>query len=197
MRLITGSESHLPNRLVMVDCEMTGVVPKRDHLLQAAFVKLQLNAGQYEEIGEPLVLYLKYAGSPRNAFQKKYLTHIFAKCNESDLTPSAAREALDAWLGDWKGQVPPCGDCVPVDIAFLLEKGVAVGGDIDDESHPLPGTFHYEYFDLNSLKCAARTRAGHKFDKELPGLDHEGIHDGLVDCRNQHIELNGFLRVLL
>ncbi len=184
----------LPQNLIMVDCEMTGVREDRDHLLQAAFTMLDFQNGQYVETKEPLVLYMPYAGQPENDFQKKFLTHIFKKCNESTLTPEQGKEQLHAWLGELKGKVTPVGDCVPTDIAFLKAAGLVDRPDIDDDG-PIPGTFHYEFFDLNSVKAFARQLKGEKF--AISGLDEDNIHDALVDCRNQTIELNAFVNVLL
>jgi len=182
--------SFLPERLVMVDCEMEGVVPKRDALLQIASLKLQLEGNQYREVGEPLVIYLAHKGKPYNDFHWKYLKKIFYKCNKSKITPGIAKEKLHEWLGDWKGQVSPVGDCVPTDIAFLLEKGCADPSDIGN-----PGTFHYEFFEMNALKLVARHLVGSKF--ETPGVDKKGVHDALVDCRNQLCELNECLKIIL
>ena len=189
-----GETSFLPDKLVMLDLEMTGVIPKRDDILQIAAIKLELQGNQYVEIEKPLVVYLHHAGSPENDFQKKFLSEIFKLCNESEVTPEDAKKALEGWLGDWWGKVTPVGDCVPTDIAFLLEKGIITSPDIGDDGQ-IPSTFHYEFFDLNSVKAFARQKLGEKF--EIPGADLVGIHDGLVDCRNQLLELNLYLEILL
>ena len=193
----SAAESFLPEDLLMLDCEMTGVVPDRDQLLQIAMVKLKLQGNQYVEQGEPLVLYLKHEGHPQNDFHKQYLTHIFEKCNESDLTPEQAKEKIHDWLGDLKGKVTPAGDAVHTDINFLNHHGCINGSDIGDDG-PIPGTFHYELFDANPIKAIARQKAGKKEDKkELAGFDEEGIHDALVDCHNQTKELNHYLEILI
>lgn len=185
-----ASESFLPDRLVMLDCEMTGVLPKRDHLLQIAALKLEREGICYKQVEESFVLYLAYAGRPSNEFHRKYLTHIFDQCNKSTISPPEAKKLLHDWLGDWRGHVTPTGDCVPTDIAFLLEKGCADPSDID-----VPGTFHFEFFEMNPLKLVARHLLRSKF--ETPGLNKEGIHDALVDCGNQLLELNHILAILL
>lgn len=192
-----ASESFLPPELVMVDCEMTGVKPHRDALLQIAMTKLKLQGIQYVEYDEPLVLYLHYEGAPQNEFQKEHLSEIIEMCNKSQLNADQAKVKIDAWLGELKGKVTPAGDCVPTDIRFLIEKGAIEENDIDDNGQ-IPGTFHYEYFDANGIKAIARTKAGKKEDKAgLPGFDQENEHDALVDCRNQTIELNYYLNILL
>jgi len=50
----------LPERLVMVDCEMTGVVASRDALLQVGMLKLLLNKDLmcYEQVDDDLLAYL-------------------------------------------------------------------------------------------------------------------------------------------
>jgi oligoribonuclease (3'-5' exoribonuclease) len=191
------SENFLPEYLVMVDAEMTGVVPKRDKLLQVAMVKLKLQGNQYVEYDRPLVLYFQHEGEPQNDFQNEHLSHIFERCNEATLQPGEAKEAICQWLGELKGKVTPCGDCVPTDIHFLKEKGCIDEPDIGDDG-PIPGTFHYEYFDMNGIKALARHKAGKKEDvKEMAGYDEENVHDALVDCRNQTIEFNHHLKTLL
>ena len=191
------AESFLPARLIELDCEMTGVVPTRDKLLQVAMLKLELDGHQYREVGEPLVLYLQHDGQPQNDFHRKYLSHIFEKCNQSTLQAPEAKQQIHQWLGDWKGTVTPTGDCVMTDLNFLTSAGCIDTGDIGDQGQ-IPGTFHFESFDANPIKALARHKAGRKEDKkELAGFDEEGIHDALVDCHNQLKELNHYLGILL
>ncbi len=186
-----SGKSFLPEKVVMLDCEMVGVVPERDDLLQIAMLKLVLKGGQYEESGEPLNLFLHSDQKPSNQFHKEHLMHVFDACNKSDITPDQAKKQIHEWLGDWKGKVQPCGDCVPTDMSFLYAKGCADRPDIND-SGQVPGTFHYEFFDLNAVKAIARTKVGKKFEHdELPA------HDALNDCKNQLVELNHYLEVLL
>jgi len=192
--IIGEAEYFLPDKMVMVDLEMTGVQPKRDKILQIAMIKLELQNLQYIEVEKPLVIYMKNDGKPSNAFHKKFLSHIFEKCNQSDVTNEMAAKQIEDWMGDWAGKCIPVGDCVITDLNFLSENGLIKPNDIVDEK-PVPGTFHYEIFDLNGVKCIARQKAGSKFDKDLP-LD-ENIHDALPDCRNQTLELNAFITKLL
>lgn len=186
-------EMLLPKDLIMIDCEMSGVVPERDSLLQVAMLHLKLEGKQYQVTGDPLVQYYPYDGEPENGFQKKYLSEIIKKCNESTLTDEEARSQIEGFLGNLKGKVTPVGDCVPTDMAFLYARGVIDRPDIKDDKQ-VPGTFHFEFFDLNSVKAIARQKAGKKF--KVPGLD-DGIHDALVDCQNQTKELNEYLKILL
>lgn len=187
-------KSFLPEKLVMIDCEMNGVVAKRDDLLQIAMCKLRLDGIQYVEDGEPLVIYIKNDGQPKNDFHKKYLSDIFKKCNESDVTYADAKKLIIEWLGDYSGSVVT-GDAIQSDMFFLIEKSVVDVGDIVD-GNPVSGTFHYEMFDINPIKCICRHKLGQKESKEELGLD-PGIHDALVDCRNQTKELNYFIAMLV
>lgn len=186
----------LPDDLVMLDCEMTCVQPKRDDLLQVAMLKLKRNGYQYEVVGEPLVLYLKTDRKPETGFHKKYLAHIFELCNKSTTTPEMAKQRIESWLGDLRGRVTPTGDCVPTDVAFLLEKGLITAPDIVDDK-PVPGTFHYEFADMNLPKAIARHKLRRKETDEEIGADKENIHDALVDCQNQLLELNFYLKACL
>lgn len=188
-----GMKTFLPKDMIMLDCEMTGVVPERDSLLQLAMLHLTLEGKQYNVVGEPLVLYFPYDGEPENEFQKKYLSDIFKQCNESTLTDEQAKEEIENFLGPLKGKVIPVGDCVPVDMMFLYARGILDRPDIINDKQT-PGTFHYEFFDLNAPKALARAKMGKKF--KVKGLD-DGIHDALVDCQNQTKELNEYLKILL
>jgi oligoribonuclease (3'-5' exoribonuclease) len=192
--IVGEEETFLPDKMVMVDLEMTGVVPGRDKILQIAMLKLELQNLQYVEVAKPLVIYMKYDGKPENDFQKKFLAHIIEKCNQSDVVPEMAAKQIAEWMGDWTGKCIPVGDCVITDLNFLYADNLIKHNDIVNDEQ-VPGTFHYEIFDLNGVKCIARQKAGSKFDKELP-LD-ENIHDALPDCRNQTLELNAFIKKLL
>lgn len=108
-RLSELTQSFLPEYLVMVDCEMTGVIPERDSLLQVAMLKLKLDNNRYVVDGEPLNEFLQYGGKPSNEFHRTYLTHIFEKCNESSLSASELKQKIHEWLGNLKGKVMPVG----------------------------------------------------------------------------------------
>lgn len=188
--ILAKKQNFLPENLIMVDCEMTGPRPMQDELLQVAMVKLQLNGTTYEEVGEPLVIYMKWEGQPTTPFQKTYLKDIIAKCNESNITPEKAKVLVEEWLGDLLGNVVPVGDCVIADLRFLYQNNIIVDSYYDEENKQVPGTFHYEIFDMNSIKCIARTLWG---EKKKPQGEDPNHHDALVDCRNQTLELNQIL----
>jgi oligoribonuclease (3'-5' exoribonuclease) len=187
-----AKESFLPDRLVMVDLEMTGVVPERDEIIQIAMVKLKLEGIQYVEDGEPFEVFPHTTAQPSNGFHEKFLKEIFKKANESTTEIADCGPLIEDWLGDWKGKVMPTGDCVPQDMMFLYANGILTRGDIVDEK-PVSGTFHYEFFEIEPLKATSRQKTG---KKEALDLD-KGIHNAMVDCRNQTKELNHYLSVLL
>jgi oligoribonuclease (3'-5' exoribonuclease) len=184
--------SFLPEHLVMVDCEFSGVLPERDDLLQIAMLKLRLVNNQYEVFDEPLEIFLHSNKKPSCEFHRKFLKDVFRKANESYLEPEDAKQLIHDWLGKLKGVVTPAGDCVPLDLAFLYAKGCIDRGDIVDDK-PVPGTFHYEVFDANSIKAIARQKMGKKEEIKM----EPGEHNAVVDCVNQTKELNYFLEVLL
>jgi oligoribonuclease (3'-5' exoribonuclease) len=184
----------LPEDLIMVDCEMCGVKPERDALLQVAMLKLRLKDGQYLVSPNYLNAFLHYPGQPETEFHREFLTHIFEACNKSTLTPSQLQEQIHNWLGPLKGKAIPVGDCVSTDLDFLIRNNCIVRSDIDKEGTPIPGTFHYESFDLNPVKCIVREKLGKKIK---PEKEIEGKHDALVDVFNQTLELNLFLKHLL
>lgn len=194
---VSQKDTFLPKNLIMLDLEMSGVIPERDDILQIAMIKLELQSADprdygYLEVGRPLEIFIHSDKQPSNDFHEKYLKDIFAKANESKVTPEEAKKLIHEWLGDLKGVVTPCGDAVHCDMGFLYAKGCIDRGDIGDAG-PIPGTFHYEIFDLNSLKLVARQLNGEKEKLKL----EDGIHNALVDCRNQTTELNWMLKVLI
>lgn len=184
----------LPDKLVALDCEMVGVVPERDDLLQIALVKCVLDTSkkvpQYVP-KEQLEVFMATKEKPSNEFHHKYLLHVFDQCKADGVTPEEAKKKIEEFLGDWKGNVQPFGDCVPTDMAFLYAKGIINRPDIGDKGQ-IPGTFHYEFFEQNPLKAVARHKLGEKENLHLTGE-----HDALQDCLNQLKELNFYLTVLL
>jgi len=183
----------LPEYLIMLDAEMVGVCPERDALLQVACLKLKLFGTEYKTDRVPFVKYLQHDGQPTNDFHRTYLQDIFRRCNQSTLTPHQLKIALHEWLGPLKGIVTPAGDCVMTDLAFLYQHACADRPDIAPNGQPIPGTFHYEAFDIHVLKMLAYQKMGVK--QKPPLLDIE--HDALADCFNQTLELNYFIKVLL
>lgn len=174
---------------------MTGVFPDRDEILQVAMIKMQLEGDQYVEVGQPLVIYVHNDKQPYNDFHRQFLSHIFEACNASTTEITEVKDMIHSWLGpDWIGVSTPCGDCVPCDIDFLYTYRCLDRPGFTDEGEPILGTFHFEYFDLNSVKAITRHKMG---KKEVPKDMDENIHDGLVDCQNQMKELNFYLRKLL
>jgi oligoribonuclease (3'-5' exoribonuclease) len=182
----------LPEKMTMIDLEMSGVNVLEDEILQIAMIKLKLEGNQYKEM-DRREWFLHTDSQPTRKFHKEHLSEIFKKCNESNLTTEQATAEIDAWLGEWKHSVP-VGDCIPTDIYFLyLNDIIKMSGFENDE--PVKGTFDHEFFDLNAPKIFAREKLKEKF--EVPGVDKENAHNALVDCENQLLELNAYLVVLL
>jgi oligoribonuclease (3'-5' exoribonuclease) len=184
----------LPDHLVMVDCEMTGVRPEEHSLLQVAMVKLCLIEGQYRFNPNILVAYLKNDASPSTPFHFEFLSHIFEKCNKSTLTCSELKAQISDWLGDLRGKVMPTGDCISCDMEFLYKNECIDRSGYLNDGTPVLGTFHYEQFDLNPIKLIARQKTG---EKSKPAKSFAGKHDAVVDCFNQILELNHFIKILL
>ncbi len=190
----TADPHFLPSRLVMIDCEMTGLNYERDDVIQIAALKLVREGLEYQIADDPFNIFIHTDLEPTSDFARQYMADIYRQANESQNSYEDARALLDTWLGDWRGKVSPTGDCVPTDIAFLRWKNVIDTSYYDGDT-PVDGTFFYEYWDANPIKAIARARVGRKFDKDLP--KDPGDHDALVDCRNQLRELNAFLWELL
>ena len=185
----------LPEQLIMVDTELTGVLPESDSLLQLAMIKLKLSDGQYTKVDQPLILYFPFPGKPENDFQKQYLTYIYKKCNQSTLTDQDAVKQIEAFLGEeFLGKATPVGDCIPTDIDFMYRRGLLKRPGYSPSGEKVLGTLHFEFFDLNAIKAISQEKLGYKF--EVDGQD-PGIHDAYVDCENQLLELNMYLNILL
>lgn len=186
--------SFLPDQLVMIDCEMTGLNVAKDDVIQIAALKLRREGNAYIAHGAPFNVFLHTDLQPTSEFARTHMAEVYRKANEATTTYPEAADALKAWLGDWWSRVTPVGDCVPTDIMFLAAKGVITTSYYEQDT-PIPGTFFYEYFDMNAIKLVARSKVGFKFDKELKMLP--GAHDALIDCYNQLTELNAILGTLL
>jgi oligoribonuclease (3'-5' exoribonuclease) len=181
----------------MLDCEMSGLRPETDDLLQIAMLDLRLNntGFQYVEVNY-LNVYPYSAKKPVSSFDAEFLSEIYEEANRSEETADSLRMGIRTFVGQTEiGKVQPCGDCVPTDVSFLKAKGLIDSGYYTVDNVAVPGTFSYEFFEMNSIKTMARHRTGYKFDKQLPLA--KGVHDALVDCRNQLIELNAIIKVLL
>ena len=196
LRAADAEPTFLPDRLVMLDCEMSGLDPKVDELLQIAAIKLELRDGQYRQLPmwPEFNLYIKTDLQPQNEFHRTHLADVYRKCNASTYTLMDAKPLLEQWMAHWLGKVSPCGDCVPTDVLFMYMKGV-IGLSHFDGDTPVDGTFFYEYFDANSIKAVARQKAGRKFDRDVPRIP--GDHDALVDCKNQLAEMNAIIGELM
>jgi len=124
----------------MLDCEMSGLDPKVDDLLQIAAMKLEFDGVRYNEVDE-INIFVHSDKTPNSAFALEHMTEVYRKSNESTVTLEMARTLLLGFLQDWAGNVSPCGDCVPTDILFLYEKGVVNLAGFNGDT-PVPGTFN-------------------------------------------------------
>ncbi len=176
----------------MIDCEMSGLRVGVDELLQVSAVILRLDGIIYTE-ERHFDTYLHTKNRPVTDFDSKYLSDIYHKCNGSPDTPASVYKAFKEFIGT-DTKLVPCGDCVITDLEFLYNYGILDRNYYEGDTS-VEGTLDYEIFDLNALKCLSRTKKGFKSDKSLV-LD-SGIHNALVDCRNQTLELNHYLEVLL
>jgi len=185
----------MPERLVMLDCEMTGLDVPKDDLIQIAALKLELQGMSYVQTSDPeFNIFLHTDQVPKSDFARQHLSDIYRKANASKINYVEAHKLYNDWLGDWRGKVSPCGDCVPTDIMFMFAKGVITLSHYDGDT-PVDGSHYYEFFDMNSIKAVARQKAGTKFDRQVPRIP--GDHDALVDCKNQLAEMNAIIAMLL
>jgi len=190
----------LPSNLIMVDLEMTGVNVQRDQPLQVAMLKLSLDYanGKFQYVvKDEFNCYIHNAAKPANGFHRKYMSNVYKLCNHSTEDLKSCKLKIAKFVGDWRGKVTPVGDCVITDLRFLFQNILIDSNDIIEDKQ-IPGTFHYEIWDMNMPKQIANQKLGRKMDKkDLPGYNFKDVHDALVDCYNQTLELNYLLNILL
>ncbi len=177
--------SQLPDALVWVDLEMTGLRPDTDHIIEMAAIVTdsELNVlaeGPVIAVHQPPeVLALMDDWNQR--------THgssgLIARVQDSTVGEAAAEHQMLEFLNAWvkPGASPLCGNSIGQDRRFLARWMPAL------EQH-----FHYRNLDVSSLKELARRWA----PSVLASLTKGGKHQALDDIRDSITELRHYRKHL-
>lgn len=173
--------------LIWLDCEMTGLDPERDRLLEIAVIVTSADLSVRVE-GPVLVIHQSDAQlALMDAWNQG--THgksgLVDKVKASTVTEAAAEQALLAFLKQHapKGVVPMCGNSIGQDRRFLVKY-----------MPQLEAFFHYRNIDVSTLKELAKrwrpelVKAFKKQQKHTALADvHESI-DELVFYRQNFLQ---------
>lgn len=165
-------------RLIWIDCEMTGLTPETDQLIEIAAIVTdsQLNVlAQSPEfaINQPLSVLQAMDDWNRKTHTKSGLWH---RVIDSPLTTAQAEAHMLAFLGEWVDakQSPMCGNSICQDRRFLARL-----------MPRLEDYFHYRNIDVSTLKELCRRWNAHLLD----GFTKKGAHTALADIEESVAEL--------
>jgi len=175
--------------LIWIDCEMTGLDPAVDRLLEVAVVATSPDLARRVE-GPVLVIHQSDAQlAAMDAWNQG--THgksgLTAKVRASRLSEAEAEEQLIAFMGQYvsKGISPMCGNTVGQDRRFLFKY-----------MPRLEAFFHYRSIDVSTLKELARRwrppvmEAFKKQQSHTALADVNESIDELLHYRRQFIRLD-------
>lgn len=135
--------------LVWVDCEMTGLDPERDRLIEIAVVVTSPDLRTRIE-GPVIVIHqpdeqLKLMDAWNKGTHGK--SGLIDKVRASKVTEAQAEQSLLAFLGEWvpKRTTPMCGNSIGQDRRFLVRY-----------MPDLEAFFHYRNLDVSTLKELAK-----------------------------------------
>jgi len=141
----TVALSKSDQNLVWLDCEMTGLDPETDRIIEIAVVVTDLNLGQRTE-GPVLVVHQSDAlleGMDKWNKSTHGKSGLIDKVKASTLTEDEAQEQILAFLRHYvpKGTAPMCGNSIGQDRRFLAKY-----------MPKLEVFFHYRNLDVSTLK---------------------------------------------
>lgn len=177
-----------PTRLIWIDCEMTGLDPDRDHLIEVATV---VTDAQLNLLAEGPVLAIHQSDEVLDAMDEWNTTQhgksgLTRRVRESTIGEADAQMRTIAFLESWvpAGRSPMCGNSICQDRRFLARHLPA-----------LEKFFHYRNLDVSTVKELCNRWApevGRGFVKDSTHLALNDIHDSIAELRyyRQH-----FLRV--
>ena len=149
MEKITSPLSKADSNLVWLDCEMTGLNPDVEKIIEIAVVVTDLNLESRTE-GPVLVIHQTDAQLDRmDAWNKG--THgksgLIDKVRASSLSEEQAQDQLIAFLSQYVSphKVPLCGNSIAQDRRFLVKY-----------MPKLEAFFHYRNVDVSTLKELAK-----------------------------------------
>lgn len=157
-------------RLIWIDCEMTGLTPETDQLIEIAAIVTdsQLNVlAQSPEfaINQPLSVLQAMDDWNRKTHTK---SGLWQRVIDSPLTTAQAEAHMLAFLGEWVDakQSPMCGNSICQDRRFLARL-----------MPRLEDYFHYRNIDVSTIKELCRRWNAPLVD----GFKKQGTHTALSD----------------
>jgi oligoribonuclease len=166
-------------RLIWIDCEMTGLLPDQHELLEIAAVvtdaDLTILARSPEfAIRHPLATLEAMDDWNRNTHGK---SGLWQRVLESPHTTAQAEAHMLAFLSEWveAGVSPMCGNSIGQDRRFLARL-----------MPRLEAYFHYRNIDVSTLKELCRRWNPSLLD----GFSKHGKHTALADIEESVAELN-------
>lgn len=157
-------------RLIWIDCEMTGLSPENDQLIEIAAVitdgQLNILAQSPEfAIYHPVETLQAMDDWNRNTHTK---SGLWQRVLDSKLNPAQAEAHMLAFLSEWVDarQSPMCGNSICQDRRFLARL-----------MPRLESYFHYRNIDVSTIKELCRSWNAPLLD----GFTKQGTHTALSD----------------
>ncbi len=167
-----------PDALIWIDCEMTGLSPETDRLLEIATI---VTDPDLNVLAEGPVIAVHQSDATLAAMDEwNTRTHgqsgLISRVRESGYDEAAAEAATIEFLSRWvkPGASPMCGNSIGQDRRFLARYMPA-----------LEKFFHYRNLDVSTLKELARRWA----PEVLAGIVKGNSHQALDDVRDSIREL--------
>jgi oligoribonuclease len=166
--------------LIWIDCEMTGLDPKSDRIIEIATVVTDSNLNV---LAEGPVIAIHQAEEKLNSMdewntKQHNESGLIKRVNESSHNESNAELETLAFLQHWVpgGSSPMCGNSICQDRRFLVEY-----------MPNLANYFHYRNLDVSTLKILAQRWApaiDALFTKQSQHLALQDIHDSINELKH-------------
>lgn len=175
-------------RWIWIDCEMTGLNPKVDRVIEIAVI---VTNDQLEIIAEGPNLAIKQEDSllaGMDSWNTKHHTQsgLVDKVRASSITESDAQEQILAFLREHckKGQSPLCGNSVWQDRRFI-EKYMP----------DLADFFHYRHIDVSTIKILAKSWNPKLYGAHKKKNSHEALEDIIESIEELKYYKNCFFEI--
>ena len=164
--------------LVWIDLEMTGLIPKKERIIEIATVVTDSNLNI---LAEGPSIAIKQADSLLDSMDdwntdQHGRSGLIDRVRQSDIDESQAMQSTIQFLLKWvkKGESPMCGNSITLDRRFLIKY-----------MPELESIFHYRNIDVSTLKELAK-----RWTPEIEsGFNKKGAHLALDDVYESIAEL--------